>query len=82
MPPVTRLLLKQKSLGESTDLQLKEFAAASQVTTGPWGGSDPATAGRASRSHGAAHSLIPISQGKPRPPASWTCDGCTLDASK
>lgn len=31
---------------------------------------------------GAVHSLIPISQGKPKPRATWTHDGCALDASR
>lgn len=31
---------------------------------------------------GTAHSLIPISQGKPKPRATWTHNGCALDASR
>lgn len=29
-----------------------------------------------------AHSLIPVSQGKPKPRATWTHNGCALDASR
>ena len=30
----------------------------------------------------AAHCFIPISQGKPKPQATWTHNGCALDASR
>lgn len=38
--------------------------------------------GRVKRPLEDTHSLIPISQGKPKPRATWTCDGCALDASR
>lgn len=34
------------------------------------------------RSLGAAQRLTPISQGKPKPQATWTHDGCALDAGR
>lgn len=40
----------------------------------------PTAAGRVTRSLGAAQRLTPISQGKPKPQATWTHDGCALDA--
>ena len=39
-------------------------------------------AGRGERPLGATHSHLPISQGKPKPQAIWTRDGCALDASR
>lgn len=41
----------------------------------------PVAAGRGKKPLGAAHSPLPISQGKPQPQAMRTHDGCALDAS-
>ena len=39
-------------------------------------------AGRGEGPFGATHSHLPISQGKPKPQAIWTRDGCALDTSR